>query len=68
MRAQQKTRCRFKEGCSIFGGPCPGCECVQCDGHGYVPGDPEAAPIEECDFCGGTGCYVETSQINGHGV
>ncbi|MCK9361762.1 hypothetical protein M0Q28_06100 [Patescibacteria group bacterium] len=30
-------------------------ECPRCHGRGYVSGDPEGAPIEGCDGCGGTG-------------
>ncbi len=32
-----------------------GKECRHCKGKGYQPGDPEAAPIESCDYCGGSG-------------
>ncbi len=30
-------------------------ECRHCKGKGYQPGDPEGAPIESCDYCGGIG-------------
>lgn len=29
--------------------------CDYCFGKGYVPGDPEGAPIEDCQKCKGTG-------------
>jgi DnaJ-class molecular chaperone len=29
--------------------------CPVCAGAGYVSGDPEGAPIEHCDECGGSG-------------
>lgn len=30
-------------------------DCGYCHGKGYVPGDPEADPIEDCPRCKGTG-------------
>jgi hypothetical protein len=58
MRFPQKTICSIPGGCSDLGGPCPSCICENCGGRGYVPGDPEADPIEECQDCDGTGHYV----------
>lgn len=54
----QKTRCSVRGGCSPLDGPCPACNCENCGGKGYVPGDPEAAPIEDCQYCDGTGKAV----------
>lgn len=28
-------------------------DCPNCRGKGYISGDPEAAPIEDCPMCGG---------------
>jgi DnaJ-class molecular chaperone len=30
-------------------------DCSHCKGRGYVEGDPEGAPIEDCPKCKGTG-------------
>jgi hypothetical protein len=38
-------------------------QCRHCNGKGYQAGDPEGAPIEDCDHCGGSGESTKTGEM-----